>query len=129
MERGEYRQQGGDMQRDLEEKESSVRSFGPTSPRKAEDEAPQEGHSPGGTMGDSRPDEVGPGEAHFVDATDDPNMQIARRTSELTEPQREGAEELDARRQDDSTVVARPQRPLMEEGAELRPRREGGEQS
>jgi hypothetical protein len=121
MERDKYSPEGGDLKKDLQEKESSPDNFEFGRPsslhRDAKGKAQDEG-----SMGDSRRDEAGPGEAHFVDGElDDPNMQITRETSELTEPEREGAEELNAIRHDDSRVIARPQPPLMEEGGEVRP--------
>jgi hypothetical protein len=126
MERDELRPDGGDMGRDLEEKESSAHSFGVgQKPRPNRDT----GGGEAGTMGDSRPDRSGPGEAHFVDASDDPNMRISRRTSELTELEREGAEERIEIRHDDSTVYAKPMGALQEEGGELGPRKPDGEQS
>lgn len=129
MERDQYMQKEGDMRRDLEEKEGSVESFDKDLQHAPGGESNGESHVSQGTMGDSRPDQTDPEGTHFVDASDDPNLRISRRTSELTEPERGLAEEMDATRHDDSSIIAKPQGPLLEEGAELRPRQEKGEDS
>lgn len=121
MERDKYRQEGGDLSKDLEEKEGSGETFDSKGAHVKPGGPGEDSRAMEGVMGDSRPDRIDPSESHFVDGSDDPNMRIARRSSEITQPDRDGAEELAKIRHDDSTIVARPQPPLMEEGAELRP--------
>lgn len=112
--RDEFRTEAGDLHRDLEEKESQF-----------------DGVRQGGTSAhtDAQDQKRGSG---FVDATD-PNLELTRRTSELEEPAREGAEELNAIHHNDSRVEGRPMGPLGDEGAVVLPiseqEREPGEDS
>lgn len=116
------------MDKDLEMKEASIDNF-ESGTQDVLGGNQTDGKPSVGTMGDSRPDEIDPKGTEFVSAEDDPNLRITRQTSELTEPERGLAAEMDAIRHDDSSVVAKPMGPLDEEGAELRPRREEGEDS
>ena len=127
MENDQYRQKSGDMSRDLEEKESSRNVFDSGAPD------PVTAHQDQGHRNEDKEEahreETTSEDAHFVDASDDPNLRISRRTSELTEPERGLAAEMDAIRHDDSRVVARPMGPFDEEGADIEPINDSEEQS
>ncbi|HEY0868272.1 MAG TPA: hypothetical protein VGE01_12875 [Fimbriimonas sp.] len=74
--------------------------------------------------GDSRPDELDPEGARFVDISEDPRMTTMRRVGDRPEVHREEPEALEASRVDqDDEIVARPAGELFEkEEALLRPR-------
>src|SRR5687768_4692506 len=98
--RDAMRNKSGDLNRDLSEKEAQPGVF--ESGRQPVIEGRTSGEEIEGTFGDSRPDETDPREAHFVDGSDDPNMRVTRQTSELTQPERGLADEMNAIRHDDS---------------------------
>jgi hypothetical protein len=121
MERDKFMPQGGDMHRDLEEKESSVGAFGRDRPLGGPLEEPVQVE---GTMGDSRPDQIDPDGAHFVDASDDPNLHVTRRTSELEPLPQEGAEDLEP--EPGVTPDGAPLTALRDQGPILHPREAPG---
>jgi hypothetical protein len=118
VERDAYRLEGGNLDKDLEEKEAQAEVFDSGAPDSVT------GHPDGtpveGTFGDSRPDQTEPTRMIPADDSDDPNAHLTRRTSELTEPPREGAEALSQTHHNDVVVEGRPMGPLDEEGAVLR---------
>jgi hypothetical protein len=109
MKRDEYWQKGGSMEGDLEEKEGSADSFeSHARPHQAQEK-------PANSSKDRALKAV-----HFVNADDDPNMHISRSSSDLTELPR-SAGKNPRMRKGDTKIVARPQGPIMEEGAVIRP--------
>lgn len=102
-ERDDLRPEGGDLNRDLEEKEAQVAVFESGAPDMVGKD-PTAGAAKG-AFGDSRPDESGPGEAQFVSA-DDPNLTSDRENFES--PQRDSAEDLARVHRNETRVEGRP---------------------